>query len=179
MYKHAVSCSAVAFAEATCRFTIRSARGVVADFGEKVAKQSTGLLDLARCSEKNSERDAHRVMDSHGLGLPIPMTKLEVQISELDMQILRLRDWMQYILEHNCFHMMCGLMAPDTQRESAILSGFWSRYRQQNPAHPIYAMAERGELHLAQTVPIVCHGDEGRGAKRQHLYGGEFPWAAW
>ena len=74
---------------------------------------------------------------------------------------------MAYILEHNCFHMMCGLMAPDANRESAILSSFWSRFRHQNPTHPIYSMAARGEVDLATTVPIVCHGDEGRGAKRQ------------
>ena len=155
------------FAEATCRSTIRSARGVIEDIGVETAKKSSGLLNIARCSEKNSERDSHRVLDSFGLGLPIPMTDLNVNTTEIDMQILRLRDWMAYILEHNCFHLMCGLMAPDANRECAILSAFWSRFRHENPTHPIYGMAARGEIDLATTVPIVCHGDEGRGAKRQ------------
>ena len=123
------------FAEATCRSTIRSARGVIEDIGVETAKKSSGLLNIARCSEKKSERDSHRVLDSFGLGLPIPMTDLNVNTTEIDMQILRLRDWMAYILEHNCFHLMCGLMAPDANRECAILSAFWSRVGQATSIH--------------------------------------------
>ena len=40
------------FAEATCRSTIRSARGVIEDIGVETAKKSSGLLNIARCSEK-------------------------------------------------------------------------------------------------------------------------------
>jgi hypothetical protein len=71
----------------------------VADIGEDLAKKSPGLVELAHCSEKNSERDTHNLLDKYGLSLPIPMTKLEVSTDEIDMQILRLRDWMGYILE--------------------------------------------------------------------------------
>lgn len=66
---------------------------MIADIGVEAAKKSSGLLNIARCNEKKSERDSHRVLDSFGLGLPIPMTKLEVNTTEIDMQILRLRDW--------------------------------------------------------------------------------------
>ena len=153
--------------KATCRSTIRSARGLVADIGEDLAKKSPGLVELAHCSEKNSERDTHNLLDKYGLSLPIPMTKLEVSTDEIDMQILRLRDWMGYILENNAFHIMCGLMKPHPAREDAILESFWKKFKHEHPDHPIYGMAERNELLLKRTVPVVCHGDEGRGAKRQ------------
>lgn len=154
-------------AKAACRSSIRSARGLVADVGTTVAKNlSPGLLDMARCSQSNSERDTHRVLDSYGLALPIPLTKLDTKTDGCDVQFLRLSDWLTFILQHNAFHTLCGLRGPDMARQEKILSSFWGKFRHDHSDHPIYNMATNQQLVLHRTLPIVLRGDEGRGAKR-------------
>ena len=67
-----------AIAEAcSYRSAIRTARGVVQDLGEQVAKTSGGLTELARCSEAHSERDGRTVIaKKFGLALPIEFSNL-------------------------------------------------------------------------------------------------------
>ena len=74
---------------------------------------------------------------------------------------------MQFIVTHNCFHMLCGLRKPHHQREEAILKSFWKKFEHEHKSHPIFSMAKRKELDLSRCAPIILHGDEGRGAKRQ------------
>ena len=154
-------------AEATCSSAVRSARGFVQDLGVEVARQSPGMVEVSRLPEKNAEERLHRVLDSFGLNLPIPETDLDVADPELRLPLLRLRDWVSFMLEKNCWHMLVGLRNPDHPREEAILQGFWDNYRSAHAEHPIFAMAERGELKLTHTCPVAFHGDEGRGMKRQ------------
>ena len=88
-------------AEVPCSTAIRSAQGVVKDFGVSLAQQySKGLVEISQSSTGNGERDAHRVMDDYGLTLPIPMTDLQVDCEGNQLPTLRLRDWMSFILRH-------------------------------------------------------------------------------
>ena len=156
-----------AFAKATCRSTIRSARGIVNDLGPVAAQQSRGLVLVSTCSEANSERDMHKVLDKFGLGLNIPFTQLPLRDKKVDIPVLRLRDWVSYLLRFNVWHLVCGLSAPDANREKSTLSSFWRKFRYQNPKHPIYELAAQGKISLDRVAPVVLHGDEGRGLKRQ------------
>ena len=156
----------VSDSEVPCSTAIRSAQGVVKDFGaELVRERSNGLLELARSSAANGERDAHRVMDEYGLTLPIPLCSLPVECEGNELPVLRLRDWMSFMLSRNSLHSLCGLKRPDKEREEGILKTFWKRFRDEHPNHPIYELACAGKILLHRCVPVVAHGDEGRGRR--------------
>ena len=69
-------------------------------------------------------------------------------------------------MNKNCWHIVCGLKKPDRDREEAILAAFWERFRASHENHPVFAMAEAGSLNLGRCAPLVYHGDEGRGRRR-------------
>ena len=161
-----------AIAEAcSYRSAIRTARGVVQDLGEQVAKTSGGLTELARCSEAHSERDGRTVIaKKFGLALPIEFSNLPrapgvSYAGELVM--LKLRSWLSFILSLNVTHLLCGLHRPDPARERNILGCFWERFRKVKPRHPMWAYVDSGQLDCTRAFPLVLHGDEGRGRKRQ------------
>ena len=160
--------SALGAAEATCVSAIRSARGLVNDLGADLAARSPGIVQVSKLSEAHSERGMHNLLDQYGLGLEIPFTQLPLDTDQnLDIPVLRLRDWASFLLEKNAWHLVCGLVAPNAKREEDILRAFWNRFRKQHPTHSVFEMADRGEVSLERVAPFVMHGDEGRGLKRQ------------
>ena len=84
----------------------------------------------------------------------------------LDYPCLLLRDWAEFLLKMNCWHVLCGLLAPDSKRERAIWTEFWARYRKVEPLHPIFRLADEGKIDLSRTAAMLLHGDEGRGRRR-------------
>lgn len=156
-----------ACAEASCAGVIRTARDVVADVGEEAAKKSEGLVELSRKRPSNGERDCHRLMAKrYRLSLPVSKSILDVKDPALQLPIIRFREWMTFLLQQNCLHILCGLVKADARRQFAILEAFWERFRCQHPDHPIYARAARGEVTLGKVVPLYLHGDEGRSKRR-------------
>ena len=119
-------------------------------------------MQLAKCSLANSERDAQRVLvKQFGLALDVPMSQLETSDPALDIPILRLRDWCQFLLQNNCWHLLTGLVRPDAKRECDIWSAFWTRFKRQFPTHPIHSM----DIDTSRCAAVYFHGDEGRGRK--------------
>ena len=144
---------------------VRVAKNVVRDFGEEAAS-SSGLTRLSKCNEATAERDTHRVLvKRYKLSLPVPIRKLGR--GKLAHSVLCLKDWVSFLLAKNCWHISCGLMAPNPEREAQILSEFWRRYEMVCPAHPVFLAAREGSIVLARTMPLLWHGDEGRGRRRQ------------
>ena len=80
--------------------------------------------------------------------------------------VIALEDWMQFIVDHNLFHILCGLNQPDHKRERAILREFWKLYRAANPNHQMWDMIDRHNIQLSRLAPMLLHGDEGRGRKK-------------
>lgn len=154
-------------AKASCASAIRSAKGFVADVGQAAASKSGGLIKLASRSEHNAERDCHRLMAvEYQLALPVPKSELKTGHG-LSLPVLRIRDWMEFLLAGNHTHILVGLKKPHWCREEAILTAFWSNFRQQYPTHPIFEQERLGNLCLNKTFPMIFHGDEGR--SRKHL----------
>lgn len=73
---------------------------------------------------------------------------------------------MAFFLTHNCWHILTGLVRRDQSREGDILEAFWRKYRILHPSHPVFQHSQEGRIHLRRTVPLVLHGDEGRGRRR-------------
>ena len=146
---------------------IRTARDFVADVGEEAASKSGHIVSLARRNPKNGERDCERLM-SKRLGLTIPVRKsfLKTKDDSLQIPYMRVQDWISFLLEHNCMHILAGLVRPNEQREGDIWQRFWELYEKQCPQHPIFARARAGEVCLRRCVAVLVHGDEGRSKKR-------------
>lgn len=123
------------FAEASCRSAIRTAKDIVADFGEAAASKSVGVVELAKRKLENSERDCHRLMaKKHRLALPISKDYLDTKAKNKSLRIpfLRFRNWMKFLLANNCIHIFSGLVKPDRQREGDI----WAEIRKTTSFSP-------------------------------------------
>ena len=142
---------------------VETARDIVSDLGPEVAGRSGGLVQVAKCSLSNSERDCRRVLvGKHALSLPVKT----LQLKDFDhIPILRIPDWFDFFLTHSCLHLLCGLQQPHPKREADILTCFWENFRALRPRHEIFQRASEGRLVLSQTFPLLVHGDEGRGRK--------------
>ena len=155
------------FSKASCRSAIDAARNVVEEFRDSSRVGSGGLAELARCSDASSERDCKRVLvHKYRLALPIERSFLGVADNpSLKFPILKMESWVQFMLRNSCWHILCGLVRRDKQREVDILASFWSKYRKVCPTHDVFRLAAEGHLKLEKTAPILLHGDEGRGRK--------------
>ena len=140
---------------------------MVADVG--AASESCGIDEFARLSTSNAERDAHHFFARKKLTLPIPIRKLGKgrRSKKLDPPVLLLRDWMEYIVNKNLVHVLAGLRKPNAARQTAIFTEFWRLFKLASPRHPVYELEARGVLDLGRTMPLVWHGDEGRGRRRK------------
>ena len=153
----------------TCRAVIRAARGVVSDIGETAAEASSGLIELSRCTLSNSERDVEQVSRKYNLQLPVPIREIQkspgVRYSG-NFHVIALESWLQFIIDHNVWHMLLGLHNADPKRERALLREFWRLYRLAEPDHQVWAEIEKHGIKVEHLLPVVMHGDEGRGRKR-------------
>ena len=154
---------------ASCRSAIRAAQRVVSDLGEEVASSSTGLVDLSRCSEHHSERDVEVVTRRFQLQLPVKISELRkspgVQYPG-GFHAIALKDWCEFLVKFNVWHVMLGLHNPDGDRERAILTEFWRKYRVLKPRHQIWDVFAKNKTDISRCCPVLLHGDEGRGRKR-------------
>ena len=60
-------------------------------------------------------------------------------------------------------HILTGLRHPDAPRERSILTRFWSNFKRAYPQHQVFQRLEPSALERA--VPLLVHGDEGRGRR--------------
>lgn len=131
----------------------------MADVGPRVAKKSGGLLEIAHCNEHQPERDVQQVLSKK-----FELT-LKVEKSELDghphVPMLTMKAWFQFVAANSCMHILHGLHKPHGAREESILRAFESVH----PQHQVFQEARSGTLSLSRAVPLVIHGDEGRGRR--------------
>ena len=140
---------------------IRTANAVTREVPEATG---SSLGRLAKCSEKNSERDTHRLTQNVGLTLPIPLSPLKLDCGEIS--FLKGTDWASFVMRYNLWHNLCGLKKPDHDRCRAIWSQFWDLYKQIDPGHEIYS---REGHDFSRTAAVVLHGDEGRTLKKSAI----------
>ena len=150
---------------------------MVKDLGME-AGRVPGLSALAKCSLVHPERDSQKLLgDRMGLAclaLPIPFTTFSVEtVGKCEKKKIQrlerfsLQDWARLILTTNSWHHLSGLIRPNPEREMAIWTSFWQRYKQVDDEHEIFKVAESGQVDLSRAAAILLHGDEGRGRRRQ------------
>ena len=146
---------------------MRVARDLVSDVGEAAAARSGGLLQLARSSTSNAERDSRKVLVKRcRLSLEPFVPLSELKCGEQKVTVLRLKTWMQFLVDKRLFHIVPGLIRRDEARQEAILAQFWTNYKISHPKHPVFELERQGRVCLSRCAPLVYHGDEGRGRRR-------------
>lgn len=116
----------------------------------------------------NASRALHRFVHREGKTLPIPISTTPLTIRKkrcgninVNYPILRLTDWLQYILgEAGGQFVLAGYHVWDTGYED-VFTRFWERHQSLDPQHVIYSKKQQQER--SRTIPICIHGDEGRG----------------
>ena len=83
------------------------------------------------------------------------------------MPYLRPSDILKTLLREDPWLLLGGL--DPGQDAHALLRSFWRTYRIQQPTHKIFEMADRNEIDLDWTVPMMMHGDGARTVKKQPL----------
>ena len=145
-------------AEVTCRDAIRQAR--------VTRVKSKGLQALASVNLKRSESGAHRVFRQFGQSLPVKISRVDLPTKQR-LPFLKCSDWLKYLASTDRLDLVVGVKDIDTMRP--LLLEFWDRYFEIAPSHPIYEKHLEGLLDVPLTIPLLHHGDEGRGFKRQQV----------
>ncbi len=79
--------------------------------------------------------------------------------------LLLIRDWFDFFLSNSCMHILHGLKESNAAREEEILDSFWKHFGQVYPDHQVFREEKAGRLNLRRALPLLLHGDEGRGRK--------------
>lgn len=128
---------------------------------------SKGLQKLGRVSLHKSETGTHKVFKDHGQSLDIRISKCDL-ISKPNFPYVKFGDWVRYCIEFDLLENLVGVR--DLRDMERDLTLFWKRFQASHPQHKMYDLSEPGApRHHSRTIPIVLHGDEGRGRKKKQL----------
>ena len=154
-------CILSAAAEATAKSQVKMAQAMQAELGPQLTCQFT--KELARLGVNHAGGKINDVLLEHNLTASIKICTIEDGICE-GHPVIKLTDLVQYMLDHNEFNRFFGGL--QTEQAKAALVEFWDKFLQVHPSHHARYKFESGEWDPARTVPVVVHGDEGRGNKQ-------------
>lgn len=118
---------------------------------------------LANVNMHHSENGAHRVFREFGQALPVKISRIDLP-SKKRFPFVKCSDWMKYLAETDRLNLVVG--SQKLSEVQPLLREFWDRYRSVAPTHEIYQREQQGLLDCSRTLPLLHHGDEGRGYKK-------------
>lgn len=128
---------------------------------------SKGLRKLAQIPLTKSEIGSHKVFREHGQSLPVPISRCDL-VSKSRFPYVKFGDWFKYIIEFDLLENLVG--TNDLADMQCNLTLFWQRFKASHPDHKMYDPAGVGApQNHSMTIPVVVHGDEGRGRKKKQL----------
>lgn len=145
-------------AEVSCRDAIRQAR--------LTRNPTKGLSKLASVKLKKSEQGVHKVFKDFGASLPIQIARVDLP-SKKSFPYVPFRHWLEYLVKNDELERICGVS--DVADMQKVLTLFWDRYKQTHGNHEIYSRAASGLIDMSMCLPVLYHGDEGRGLKKKQV----------
>jgi hypothetical protein len=122
---------------------------------------NSATIEAARMSERNSERDAHRLFNRYGLAEQIPISWYRSkQDPNLLVPNLRVDDIIKMLYKRSPRLLFGGRPLP----AHLFLENFWANYKKANPDHDIYT--SHPPHMYGKIIPVLSHGDGGRGFKK-------------
>lgn len=126
--------------------------------------QSKGLKKLAKVNLKRSESGAHHVFKKAGASLDVRISKTNLP-TKTGFPYVSFTDWVRYLMEYDRLDTLVGVQDVISMRQN--LGIFWERFRESHPQHVIFSRG--ADFPLNSVVPVLFHGDEGRGLKKKQV----------
>lgn len=133
---------------------------------QKTRNPSKGLKALAAVKAKNSESGTHNVFKQFGQTLPIKVSRVDLP-SHKNYPFVRFSTWFQYLVKQDQLDKLVGVKG--IQEMEVRLIDFWNKFFDSHPNHEIYERHLNGQLDAGRTIPVLHHGDEGRGYKKRQI----------
>ena len=108
----------------------------------------------------HAEGRLHSLIATWGLALPVFMSMLRQGLRYIP--ILHVPDWFECILQRRP-EVLLGGYTPEHEDLDHHLLAFWSMYRKEDEAHPVFTTHS---AHLNRCIPYFLFGDEGRGYRK-------------
>lgn len=102
-------------------------------------------------------------MDVHLVQTTIEIHKPKVKVLPVYWPTLSLRSWVSILAESHPIYLLGGFRLEQEVEWRKLFTWFWNVYEEVDPTHPIYSTA----IDRSAAVPIMAHGDEGRGLRSQ------------
>ena len=124
------------------------------------------LGSAARISPANAERSAHRLFGRWGLSLKVQMTKIPVSNGNVHLKVpvLLPSAWVKCLLESYPSALFGGCKLDQAPLKC---SSFWKGLYQSQSTHAVFERFKPEELQYV--LPLLLHGDEGTGSKKQPI----------
>ena len=92
------------------------------------------------------------------------LRKPKVHTTKMFWPTLSMRSWMSILLDKYPRIALGGFNLNETRQWRQLFGWFWQVYSAIDPQHPVYTLEN---ADLTMTIPIMIHGDEGRGLRSQ------------
>ena len=144
-------------AKVACSDAIRQAR--------VTRVNSEGLKKLANVNLKRSEAGSHHVFRTFGQSIDVKISKTDLP-SKRNFPYVGMSEWLRYIVENDQLEHLVGVQ--DVSAMRPLLTTFWNRWKKLHPDHVIFGRNDL-EFRKDMCIPVLHHGDEGRGQKKKQL----------
>ncbi|CAL1170763.1 unnamed protein product [Cladocopium goreaui] len=145
--------------EVACSDAIRQAR--------VTRVQSRGLKMSKRVNLKRSESGTHTVFKKFGQSIDVKISTTDLP-TKMSFPYVKFSSWLRYIVEYD--NLDCLVGTGDVEKMRPVLTTFWKRFEALYPHHVICDRAEGDrDFHRSMCIPVLYHGDEGRGLKKKQL----------
>ena len=149
-------------AEAACSHVVEMAKAALADASNEVPQ---ALRELASIRDRDAEESCHKLFRKYNLTVKVPIETICVGEGEAAaLPIVKISSWVRYILDNDLMEQLCGVPLNEVE---PLLGEFWTRFRDANPQHGIFAA--EADTRLNRTVPVFAHIDDGRTYKSKGL----------
>lgn len=124
-------------------------------------------------SKKHADRNLRRCILKAGASLQIDLVLVPTTITlrkpklrtvKMFWPTLSMRSWLQILLESYPRIALGGHRLHETQKWQQLFAWFWQQYKEIDEHHPVYSLEG---ANLSWAIPIMIHGDEGRGLRSQ------------
>lgn len=131
---------------------------------QNAARQEHGVDAKPVSENANAARNAYRMIKRLGIAWKVPLDIYKFTSEDgsiLDIHYLHPKKMIEYLVQKQPI-VVFGTNDADKAEQSLL--AFWEGFKQYHPTHETFTLG----LPLNKTIPILIHGDEGRGKRRSN-----------
>ena len=140
---------------------------------QRDASSCVAVRKAATFPEKDAEKRVHGLLNTFGMSLKVPISweNLMVNGDPVRIPYLKPSDYLKKLLE--CYP-QCIWAGTDKPEQRCL--AFWKAFYQCHPTHEVFQKFTDDQLRTL--IPMILHGDEGTGSKKQpvSIVNWQTPW---